>query len=76
MGDLLVRKVDDETLRRLKQRAEALNMSLSDTARAVLADSMRPSRAELLADMKRIRAMSPPIATDSTDLIREDRDSR
>ena len=45
--------------------------------RDVLAEGAKPSRAEIIADLRRIRAMTPKgPRIDSTELIREDRDSR
>ena len=44
-------------------------------AREALSLFVKPSRAELLAEMDRIRAMSPYSDVDSTLLIREDRDN-
>jgi hypothetical protein len=45
----------------------------------LLTEAARPSRAEVLAEVDRIRAMTPPRppgAPLAEDLIREDRDSR
>ena len=75
MVDILVRNVDEDVARRLKEKAAANGRSLSDTARDALRQFVRPSRAELLAEMDRIRSMSPYSDVDSTDLIREDRDN-
>jgi len=74
MVDILVRNVDDEVARRLKDKAAASGRSLSDTAQEALRQFVMPRKAELLAEMRRIRAMSPH-APDSTPLIREDRDN-
>ena len=75
MVDILVRNVDEEVARRLKEKAAASGTSLNETAREALRSYVRPSKAELLAEMDRIRAMSPYSPIDSTDLIREDRDN-
>lgn len=75
MPDILVRNVDDETARRLKQKAQAKGASLNDTAKEALTSYVKPDRAELVKELDRIRAMSPYSAVDSTDLIREDRDN-
>jgi plasmid stability protein len=74
MVDILVRNVDDEVARRLKDKAAASGRSLSDTAQEALRQFVMPGKAELLADLRRIRAMSPR-SPDSTPLIREDRDN-
>jgi plasmid stability protein len=74
MVDILVRNVDDEVARRLKDKAAASGRSLSDTAQEALRQFVMPRKDELLAEMRRIRAMSPA-SPDSTALIREDRDN-
>lgn len=75
MVDILVRNVDDEVARRLKDKAAASGRSLGDTAKEALRQFVKPSRAELIEEARRIRAMSPYSGVDSTDLIREDRDN-
>lgn len=75
MVDILVRNVDDDTARRLKEKAKAKGASLSDTAREALTKFVQPSRQELVKELDRIRSMSPYSDVDSTDLIREDRDN-
>ena len=75
MVDILVRNVDDDTARRLKEKAKAKGASLSDTAREALTNFVQPSRQELVKELDRIRSMSPYSDVDSTDLIREDRDN-
>jgi plasmid stability protein len=75
MVDILVRNVDKKVAARLKEKAAAKGRSVSETAREALAEYVKPSKAELLAEMRRIRAMSPRAPVDSTALIREDRDN-
>ena len=75
MVDILVRNVADDVAKRLKEKAATSGRSLSETAREALSQFVKPSRAELLAEMDRIRAMSPYSDVDSTLLIREDRDN-
>jgi plasmid stability protein len=75
MVDILVRNVDEEIARRLKEKAAASGRSLSDTAQEALRQFVKPTREELVAEARRIRAMSPYSDVDSTDLIREDRDN-
>ena len=50
--------------------------SLEQELRAsILSEAARPSRDEILADIDRIRAMTPKVPqTNSAELIREDRD--
>jgi plasmid stability protein len=75
MADILVRNVDDETARRLKEKAKSKGVSLNETANEALRAYVRPDRAELIKELDRIRSMSPYSDVDSTDLIREDRDN-
>jgi plasmid stability protein len=76
MGQVIVRNLDDAVIAAHKQRARARGVSLEQQLRDVLAEAARPSRAELVAELRRIRAMTPPGSRiDSTDLIREDRDN-
>ena len=53
----------------------AKGASLNETAREALTAFVKPSRAEVIKELDRIRAMSPYSDVDSTDLIREDRDN-
>jgi plasmid stability protein len=75
MVDILVRNVDDDLARRLKEKAKAKGTSLNETAREAIAAYVKPSRTELVKELDRIRGMSPYSAIDSTDLIRADRDN-
>lgn len=82
MGQVLIRNIDDEVLERLKRRAAAEQKSLEQSLREVLAEVAKPSRAELIADLERLRgaiaAREKPGVRYPTveELIREDRDSR
>jgi plasmid stability protein len=53
MANLLVRKVDDELVRRLKARAQAHGRSAEAEHRAILEEALRPARtgAELWASL-------------------------
>jgi plasmid stability protein len=74
---VIVRNLDDAVIAAHKRRAKARGVSLEQQLRDVLAEAAKPSREELIADLRRIRAMTPPgPRTRSEDLIREDRDSR
>lgn len=75
MVDILVRDVDAETARRLKEKAKAEGKSLGETVREVLEQATKPTKAELVHAARRIRAMSPYSDVDSADLIREDREN-
>jgi plasmid stability protein len=79
MAQVVIRNIDDEVVECLKARAAAEKKSLEQKLRDVLTEAARPSRAEVLAEVDRIRAMTPPRppgAPLAEDLIREDRDSR
>jgi plasmid stability protein len=81
MGQVVIRNIDDRVLERLKKRAIAQRKSLEQSLRELLTEAAKPSRAELLADLERIRAMSPRQKPDAIyptaeELIREDRDAR
>jgi len=75
MVDILVRNLTDDIARRLKEKAAAKGVSLSEAAREALADFVKPTRQQLVEESRRIRAMSPYSKVDSTALIREDRDN-
>ena len=55
MANLLVRKLDDELVRRLKARAQAHGRSTEAEHRAILEEALRPARtgAELWASLRR-----------------------
>jgi antitoxin FitA len=81
VGQVIIRDVDDRVLERLKARAAAQRRSLEQSLRDLLTEAAKPSRAELLAELERIRAMTPPREPGVTyptaeQLIREDRDRR
>ena len=77
MGQLTVRKVDDDLIRRLKVRAAEHGRSAEDEVRAILEEALRPGRWEdfwALAD--RLRADTPRQQSDSTEISRRMRDER
>jgi antitoxin FitA len=75
MAQVLVRNLPDDVVARLKARAALARHSLEQELRQILIEAARPGRDEILADMDRIRAMTPNVPqTDSAELIREDRD--
>ena len=82
MGQVIIRNIDDRVLDRLKARAMAQRKSLEQSLRDLLTEAAKPSRAELLAELERIRAMTPPprqpgaAYPTAEQLIREDRDTR
>jgi plasmid stability protein len=79
MAQVVIRNIDDAVIETLRERARAKKQSLEQTLRQVLTDAARPSRAELLAEIGRIRAMTPPRPKDAptmVELIRQGRDER
>ena len=76
MAQVIVRNLDEKVVASLKRRAERHGHSLEQELRDILSRAARPDREELLAQTLRIRAMTPGVLSDSTELIREDRDSR
>ncbi len=77
MANLTIRNLDDKVVERLKTRAKANNRSLEAEVRDLLERNVGPmNREEFINMARRIRAMTPDVPqTDSTALIREDRDS-
>ena len=81
MGQVIIRNIDDRVVERLKARATAEHKSLEQSLRDLLTEAAKPSRAELLAEAERIRAMTPSRKPGTTypsaeELIREERDTR
>jgi plasmid stability protein len=78
---VVVWNLDDRVPERLMARAVAQHKSLEQSLRDLLTDAAKPSPAELLAELERIRAMTSPRASGVTyptaeKLVREDRDTR
>ncbi len=81
MGQVIIRNLDDRVIERLKARAAAQRNSLEQSLRELLIEAAKPGRAELLAELERIRAMAPAARPEADypsaeQLVREDRDSR
>ena len=78
MGQIPVRKLDDRIVERLKRQAKSQGVSLEEAVRRILADAVRPNKAELLREIDRIRSTSKPINDPpfGWQMIREDRDRR
>lgn len=74
MGQVLVRKLEDEVIQRLKSKAKAQGQSLEEFARQTLRQAAQPAREEVWAEIDRIRSENPPSDFDSTAYIREMRD--
>jgi plasmid stability protein len=81
MAQVVIRNIDDRVFERLKARAVAQRKPLEQSLRELLTEAARPNRLELLAELERIRMMTPPRQPGSDyptaeQLVREDRDSR
>lgn len=76
MPDFLIRGLDEDTMTKLKARAEQHGRSLQAEIHDTLKGSVRLSKAESIAMLTRIRAELPRGTHDSTADIREDRDDR
>lgn len=76
MGDLLVRGLDRATIDQLKAQAKRQKRSLQAEAKAILEEAADRTvqRARFAETARRIRESLPYSATDSTDLIRADRE--
>lgn len=75
MVDILVRNIDNETARRLKEKAKAKGTSVNETAREALTAYVKPSKEEAWAEIDRIRKKIGKVSGDSTADIRADRDN-
>ncbi len=74
MGQLIVRGLDDRLIQALKQRAARAGRAAEAEHRAILEAALRPETEDFVQAAARLRASTPPQTTDSTDLIRQDRD--
>jgi plasmid stability protein len=81
MGQILVRRLDDTTIERLKVRARERKTSVEALAREALTGAARLTTQEKLALVRQLqdwgrRAINPDVAqTPTLELIREDRDN-
>jgi antitoxin FitA len=74
MGQLLVRGVDEELIRSLKERAARHGRSVEAEHRAILEDALNTERESFAELCARLRTAAPWPTADSTELIRADRD--
>jgi plasmid stability protein len=78
-GHMLVRNIANATKARLKKKAKTAGKSLNDIAREALDAAAKPGKAEIWAEIdrirERIRARRGHDLPDSTADIREDRDN-
>lgn len=80
MGQMIVRKLDDAVLERIRAKAKAEGKSAEQVARETLSAAFVTDREELVRRAAAIRAHSRPVDLDTTEAImrraREERDSR
>jgi antitoxin FitA len=77
MAQVIVRNLDEQVVSSLKFKAELHGHSLEQELREILKRAAELTTEEKLALIDRIRAKQERrLEDDSTDLIREDRDSR
>ena len=75
MAQVLVRNLDEEVVKSLKLKAGLKGRPLEQELREVLTSSAGLAPHEKVALSDRVRAMqAQPLADDSADLIRDDRD--
>jgi plasmid stability protein len=76
MATLLVRELDDELVRLLKQRAKSHARSTEAEHRAILEAALRPGGESFIARARRLQQMMRGrVHSDSTAVIRVDRDN-
>jgi plasmid stability protein len=77
MAQVIVRNLDDEVVASLKLKAKLKGRSLEQELRDILKRAAELTKEEKLALIDSIRAMTPRrLENDSSELIRDDRDSR
>lgn len=75
MAQFTVRKLDDDLVRRLKVRAVRHNRSAEAEHRLILEEVLRPAATDFWSKAKQARDETRGRSTsDSTDIVREDRD--
>lgn len=74
MGDILIRGLDERTVRRLKAQAKRNGRSLQGEVRLLLKQAAGLSVAEALQRARRCRAKLGGPFDDSAALVREDRE--
>ena len=76
MGQLLVRDLDDEIIRRLKRRAVAHGRSAEAEHRAILEEALRVRAEDRLTAARRFLRELSDGGPDSAEMIRAQRDAR
>jgi plasmid stability protein len=75
MAQILIRNIEDVAFERLKAKAAAAGKSTEAFARSLVERAARTDRNEAIAELDRLRALTPLCITDSSaDIIRELRD--
>ncbi|MFH1739891.1 MAG: Arc family DNA-binding protein [bacterium] len=75
MPQVLVRDLDKETIERLKERARSHGRSLQAELKHILEAAARPCMKDFRAAVARIqKRFAGRVFSDSTDLIRQDRE--
>lgn len=74
MSQLLIRNLDEKTIELLKKQAKLHNRSLQGEVKQILEENIKISMKDARIKAKKIRAsFGKKIFSDSSDLIREDR---
>ena len=73
---VVVRNLEPGVVAALKRQASRAGRSLERELRTILTREAGADRRELIAESDRIRAMTPAPLSDSTELLRQDRDRR
>jgi plasmid stability protein len=78
MAQVIVRNLEERVVRSSRARAALRGRSLEQQLREILTDAARLAPGEKVELSRRARAMTPPglAQSDSTTLIRQDRDNR
>jgi plasmid stability protein len=76
MGSIVIRNLDDAIIDSFRTKAELNGRSLEAEMRDALRQTAPLSREQKCRMLEKVRITLPAGSPDSTDLIREDRDSR
>jgi len=76
MAQLIVRKLEEEIVARLKRRAAEHGRSAEAEHRLILARALKTGETDFWARADALRATTRPQRSNSTKLLREMRDSR
>ena len=76
MADILIRNLDEDIARRLKEKAKANGASVNETLQRMVEAYLKPSKEEAWAAADALRQKIGKVTGDSTDIIREWRDNK